>query len=415
MPRIEKLAIDGGRPAVPRGAGPRRLIGRSERKAVLDLMDRSISDGAAFDRYGGVEVDAYEKEFATWLGVKHATAVSSGTAAIHAALAALHLEPGSEVVCSPITDPGAVAPVLFSQCIPVFADASPDSFNATPESVEKLITRRTGAIVIGHISGEPCRIAEIASIARRRRVPLIEDCSQSHGATWRGRKVGTFGDLAAFSLMSGKHHTSGGQGGMVLTNDEDLYWDAKRFADRGKPFHSSEKDILFLGLNYRMTELEAAIGRVQLRRLPRIVAARQGLAARFARHIARTMAFSMGRLPAGAKSVYWFLRVRVHLDRLRVDKEQVCAALAREGVGNKATYTAPFPTRKWFVERRTFGTSGLPWTLPGVRRIDYANSCPGAAEALDRHMIVSFHENMTPAVIDGMGRAFLKIDRAYAG
>jgi dTDP-4-amino-4,6-dideoxygalactose transaminase len=304
--------------------------------------------------------------------------------------------------------------VLFSQCIPVFADTSPDSFNVTPESVEKVITRRTRAIVIAHIGGDPCRIAEIAAVAKRRRLPLIEDCSQSHGATYRGRLVGKFSTLAAFSLMSGKHHTSGGQGGMVLTDDEALYWDAKRFADRGKPFNSTEKDGLFLGLNYRMTELEAAIGRVQLRRLKGFVSKRQRLAARLARHLARTKAFSMGWLPPGAKSAYWFIRVKVDLDRRTVDKEQVSKALSYEGVGNRATYTSPFPTKKWFVERRTFGTSGLPWTLPGVRKIDYTGCCPNAARALEQHMLVFIHESMSDACVDGMGRAFIKVDRAYA-
>ena len=414
MARVERLAIDGGTAAVGGKAKARMLVGKPERKAVLDLLDRSIAEGKAFDRYGGVEVDAYEREFARWLGVKYATAVSSGTAAIHTALSALRLEPGSEVVCSPITDPGAIAPVLFNQCIPVFADTSPRSFCVTPQEVEKAITPRTGAIVAAHIAGEPCRIAEMAAIARRRGIPLIEDCAQSHGATYRGRLTGSFGTLAAFSMMSGKHHTSGGQGGMVLTDDEELYWNAKRFADRGKPFASTESTNLFLGLNYRMTELEAAIGRTQLRRLPRFVARRQRLAARLAGHLARTRSFRLGWLPAGAASAYWFLRIRVDLNRLTVEKARVVAALTAEGVPVAPTYTSLIYAQKWFAERRTFGTSGLPWTLPGVRRIDYTNCCPNAATALDQHLIGAFHEGLSDAAIDAMGKAFVKVDIAYA-
>lgn len=414
MAKMEKLALEGGKPAVPVTGRARLLLGQAERKAVVELMDRSIAQGKAFDRYGGVEVDAYEKEFARWVGFKYATAVSSGTAAIHSALGALRLEPGTEVVCSPITDPGAIAPVLFNQCIPVFADGSPESYNVQPEGVEKVITRRTGAIVVAHIAGEPCRIAEIAAIARRRGIPLIEDCAQSHGATYRGRLTGSFGTMAAFSLMSGKHHTSGGQGGMVLTDDEELYWNAKRFADRGKPFGSSEPTNLLLGLNYRMTELEAAIGRVQLRRLPGFVSRRQRLAGRFARRLAETKAFRLGWVPPGARSAYWFLRVRVDLERLTVDKEQVARALAAEGVPAAATYTSLIHVQKWFAERRTFGESGLPWTLPGARKIDYSDCCPNAARALERHVIVHFHESLSDAVIDGMARAFAKVDRAYA-
>ncbi|HUT60878.1 MAG TPA: DegT/DnrJ/EryC1/StrS family aminotransferase, partial [Phycisphaerae bacterium] len=373
MSASEKLAIDGGTPAVPANSMGRRLIGPQERQAVLDLLDRAIAEGKAFDRYGGQEVDAYEKAFAAWLGLKYATAVSSGTAAVHTALAALHLEPGTEVICSPITDPGAVMPVVCSLCVPVFADTSPESFNCDPESIEQAVTDHTGAIVLGHIAGEPCQVARIAEIARRRGIPLIEDCAQAHGATYDGRPVGTFGTMAAFSLMSGKHQTSGGQGGMVLTNDEGLYWDAKRFADRGKPFNSDQATNLFMGLNYRMTELEAAIGRVQLRRLPELLARRQRLADRLAGHLADSKVFTMGWMPAAARSAYWFLRIRVRTERLDVDKSQVAAALSAEGVGAAPTYTSLIHVQKWFAERRTFGSAGLPWSLPGARRIDYVD------------------------------------------
>ena len=139
----ETLALNGGTPAVPRAAR-RGLIGPQERRAVLAAVDRAIAEDKSFDRYDGVEVDAYEAEFAKWLGVRYATAVSSGTAAIHAAVGALHLEPGSEVVCSPITDPGAIAPVLWNQCIPVFADTAPDTFNVTVATIEAVLTDRRG-------------------------------------------------------------------------------------------------------------------------------------------------------------------------------------------------------------------------------------------------------------------------------
>jgi len=408
----ERLALDGGTPAV-RGPVSRHLIGPEERRAVLAVIDRAIADGTAFDRYTGTEVDAYETEFARWIGTKHATAVSSGTAAIHTALAALDLEPGSEVVCSPITDPGAVMPVLWNQCIPVFADTAPGSYNVSAATVEAALSDRTAAIVVGHIAGEPCAIAEIAALAARHNLPLIEDCAQSHGATWRGRAVGTFGTLAAFSMMSGKHHTSGGQGGMVVTDREDLYWEAKRFGDRGKPFHSDEATNLRLGCNYRMTELAAAMGRVQLKRLPEIIARRRAMAARLAGRLARTRAFSFGTIPDGAAPTWWFLRIKVDLGRLSADKAQVAKALAAEGVPAAATYTTLIHEQRWFLDRRTLGRSSLPWSLPGVRPIDYAGACPNAAQAAREHLFCQFNESMDEATIDGMGWAFEKVERAY--
>lgn len=408
----ERLAVDGGQPAIRRPA-ERFLIGREERDAVVALMDCAIAEGKAFDRYDGMQVEAYESEFARWLGLKYATAVSSGTAAVHSALAALRLEPGSEVVCSPITDPGAVMPVVWNQCIPVFADSAGDSFNVTAETVAAALSDRTAAVAVGHIAGEPCPIEAIAALAKRRGLPLIEDCAQAHGATYRGRPVGTFGTLATFSMMSGKHHTSGGQGGMVLTDDQALYWDAKRFADRGKPFHSQEGTNLLLGLNYRMTELEAAIGRIQLRRLPAIVRRRQELAARLAQLLRRTQAFSMGAVPEGAASACWFLRIKVNLKRLVVDKEQAAKALSAEGASAAATYTTLIYRQTWFAERRTFGRSQLPWSLPGARKVQYDGACPNAERALLEHLVCSFHECMDEEYIDALGRAFEKVDRAY--
>ena len=407
----DALAIDGGTPAV-KAFPPRRLIGLSERKAILELVDRSIEQGLAFDRYGGVETDCYEKEFAAWLGVSHATAVSSGTAAVHTALSALALEPGSEVICSPITDPGAVMPVVWNLCIPVFADTSPETFNVTPQSVEAVVSERTRAIIVGHIAGDPAAIDEIVAIAAHHRLPLIEDCAQAHGATWRGRRVGSFGTISAWSLMSGKHHTSGGQGGMVCTNDSDLCQRAKRFADRGKSM-DNRRENLFLGLNYRMTDLEAAIGRVQLARLVGCVVRRQQLVSHLAERMNGKKAFSIGYVPHEGKSAYWFLRIRVHLDRLKVDKAQAAKALAAEGVPAAATYTSLIHKQAWFAQRITFGRSGLPWTLPGVKAIDYEASTPNAAAALANHMICSFHEDIDEATIDAMARAFAKVERAY--
>ena len=409
----DKLALDGGTPAVPRAAR-RGLIGQEERQAVLAAVDRAIAVDKSFDRYDGVEVLAYEAEFAKWLGVRYATAVSTGTAAIHTALGALHLEPGSEVICSPITDPGAVAPVLWNQCIPVFADTAPDTFNVTAGTIEAVLTNRTRALVVGHIAGEACVMDEIVALAARRGLPVIEDCAQAHGATYRGRMVGTFGALSAFSMMSCKLHTSGGQGGMVATDDEALYWDAKRFADRGKPFNSPEPTNLFLGMNYRMAELQAAVGRVQLRRVPAIAARRQAMADRLAGHLAGTVAFSRGAMPEGVASTYFFLRVKVDLPRLTADKEQLAKALNAEGVAASPTYTSLIYRQKWFADRSTLGHSHLPWSMPGVRPISYENACPSAEQALREHLFVSFHEGMDEQHIDAMGLAFRKVDRAYS-
>jgi perosamine synthetase len=410
-----RLAIDGGAPVRATPFPRRILVGPEERAAVLAVLDREAAAGGGFDRYGGQEVDAYEREFAAHMGAAYATATSSGTAAIHTALAALHLEPLREVICAPVTDPGGVMPIVWLNCLPVFADVDLATFNLDPRSVAERITERTGAIIVTHLAGQPADLAPILEIARRHGLPVIEDCAQAHDATYRGRKVGTFGDLAAFSLMGGKHSTSGGQGGMVLTNDEGCYWDAKRFADRGKPFKSPERGNLFLGMNYRMTELQAAIGRAQLRKLPAVVRKRRELAGLLRERLRGLRAVRLGTVIEGAEPAYWFLFVRVDAARLRVGHEQFAAAVAAEGVPVQAKYDHLVYEQPWLRDRRTFGQSGWPWTCsPEAEALRYAGSCPHARRAIDTHMVVALHEGYGEQEIADLAAAFAKVEAAYA-
>jgi perosamine synthetase len=410
---MAQLAIDGGSP-VRKGPNPTRLlIGKEERDAVMALFDRVMTAGAGFDRYGGVEVDAYEKEFAAYCGTQFATAMSSGTAAIHAALGALKLEPGSEVVSGPITDPGAVAPVLMQNCIPTFADTDPDTFNMTAEGIEKVLSEKTKAIVVGHLAGEPADMDPIMDLARLHNLVVIEDCSQSHGATYKGRMLGSIGQIGAFSTMSGKHHTTGGQGGVVTMNDEAIYWDAKRFADRGKPFNSDAGENLFLGLNYRMTELEACIGRVQLKKLPGIVDARRSFMARLGKGLAGCKAVRLGKIVAGADPSYWFGRLGVEAGAITVSKSQFAKALAAEGVPCSEKYVTVMYRQKWIAERQTYGQSGCPWTCPHGRPVDYTACCPNAEHAIGKYMTLHFHEGWAESDADLLAEAIRKVEAAY--
>ncbi len=389
----------------------RILIGDAEREAALRAIDRAIEKRTAFDRYGGEEVDAYEHEFAAHIGTRFATAVSSGTAAVHTAISVLNLEPGSEVICPPITDPGGVGPVLLNLCIPVFADTDEESFNVTAASIERAITKQTKAILVAHIAGEPCDMDAIMEVANRHGLPVIEDVAQAHDATWNGRKLGSFGALSAFSLMSGKHHTSGGQGGMVTTNAEALYWRAKSFADRGKGFGQPGVGG-FAGLNYRMTELEAAIGRVQLRRLPEFIARRQAMARRLEEMLADSALFSLGWLAEAGRSAYWFLRVRVHLDACTETKEDIAGRLGRRGVLAAPTYTSIIYRQPWFQTKQIFGQSEIPWSLPQCKRIpNYEHCCPNAERALANHLMISFNESMTDETMDRLANAMAEVEK----
>lgn len=407
------LAIDGGAPVRSAPFPARVQIDKREILAITELM-LDAQAGGAFDRYGGIHVDAYEAEFAEYIGVPHATAVSSGTAAVHTALGALQLEPFCEVISSPITDPGAVGPILWNNCIPIFADADPETMNMDPASVRERITDKTRAIVCGYIAGAPCDMGPIMEIAEEDGLWVIEDCSQAHGCRYDGRMGGSLGHLAAFSLMSGKHSTAGGQGGMVVCKDEEHYWNAKRFADRGKPFNSDIPGNLFLGNNYRMTELEACVGRIQLEKLPEITANRQRAAAWMADEIAGLHGVHMGKVYPRAESAYWFINLRFEADRYRVPKEEFAAAVAAEGVPIGASYEAIVPEQHWILNKHAYGESGFPWNAPQYgRHVDYANCVPGARQAVDNHMRTSVHECFSEQDARDIGRALRKVERAY--
>ena len=408
------LAIDGGVPVRSEPFPRRLLIGEEEIDALHGLLEKESTRGGGFDRYGGEHVDAYERDFAAYHGIAYATATSSGTAAIHAALGALRLDIACEVISSPITDPGGVAPILWNNCIPIFADANPQTMNVDPDSISERISERTRAIIVTHLAGQPVDMDPVMEAARAHGLPVVEDCSQAHGASYKGRLVGTIGDVGAFSLMGGKHHTAGGQGGMVITNDEEIYWNAKRFADRGKPFGSEESKNLFLGLNYRMTEIEAVIGRVQLGKLDQVLSRRRALAAELADRISDLRAIRLGTIIPGAVSSYWFLLLHVDADLLTVTKERFALATAAEGVPISPHYDWIIYETPWFRRRATYGKSGCPWTCPYYgREVAYEGSCPNARRAVDAHAVLHWHEGYTSREIEDFASALHKVEAAY--
>lgn len=394
---------------------PRIIFDKREKQAALRVIEKTMKGNEAIDLFGqGPEVEAYKREFASYFGVRYATAVNSGTGAIHAALGALRLEPGSEVITSPISDPGTVAPILMQNCIPIFADVEYDTLNISPKSIKEKISKRTKVIIPVHLAGQPCDMDPIMKLARKHKLFVIEDCAQAHGAKYKGRYGGTIGHMGVFSLMGGKHHTSGGQGGMVITNNKDLYWNAKRFADRGKPFNSKEGSNLFLGLNYRMTELEAAIGRVQLRKLKGIISKRQKIVEKLRKSMANLKAIRLWKIIDHIEPAYW--RCFFHFDktRLKVSKERFVKALNAQGIPIGLKYTDVFYKQYWIKNRKTYGDSECPWSCPFYnKKINYTNSCPQAEKAVEDHMVLFIHEGWGEKEIEDTVKVLVKVEKHY--
>ncbi len=410
---MEMLAIDGGEPVRTRPFPKRHLFGDEERRVVVELFERAAESGDAIG-YGGPEEVAYEREFADFLGGGFADLVNSGTAALYAAVGALELEPAGEVVVPPITDPGGVMPVALLNQVPVVADAAPGTFNAGAAEIEAVLTSHTRAIVVAHIAGEPADIQPIAELARERGLPLIEDCAQAHGALYRGEPVGRFGEMAVFSTMSGKHHATGPQGGVVFTRDEGLYWRCRRFSDRGKPFNSPATSNARAGLNLNGNDLAAAVGRVQLRRLPDIIRRRREVATRLKEATDRCEAVRTGWEVADTEGVYWFVRFGVNTDLLRTGKEQFARAVGAEGIPVTPSYRHIPSEAEWFRERRVFPPGDYPWGLPaymGDRNATFP--CPVAVEAAESHFTLSIHENFGDPEITDIAAALKKVEGAY--
>lgn len=408
-------AIDGG-PKIRQAPLPvRKLFGDEERRAVLALLDGAAAEGSHVMGYNGEQEKAYCDAFAAQMGGGYADGVNSGSTALFVALSALELPHLSEVVVPPITDPGGVMPVAMAGCVPVAADASPHGFNVGPREVEAVLTPRTRAIVLAHITGIPIDVDPIVEMARTRGIAVVEDCAQAHGARSRGRLVGTLGDIAAFSTMFGKHHASGGQGGFVYTRREDLYWKARRYADRGKPFGlEGVSGNVVRSLNFNMDELHAAIGRVNLGKLSGFVARRRGFVARLARHLAGLKSVTLWSERPGDEASYWFVCMRYHPEATTLDRGAFARAVTAEGVPLDAGYPF-FPVRMpWATDRCPVCGRTEACTLEGCARKHAASTVLPNASAFEAAVLrVGIHEGWGETEADDLGAALAKIEAAY--
>ena len=232
----------------------------------------------------GNETREFEKEFAAWCGVPHAVALANGTLALDVALKALNIGPGDEVVVTPRTFIASISCVVNAGAVPVFAEVEPDSGNISAQTIAAVLTPRTKAVVCVHLAGWPCDMDPIIALADLHGLKVIEDCAQAHGARYKGRSVGSIGHIGAWSFCQDKIMSTGGEGGMVTTNDETLWRSMWSYKDHGKSYEAVYErqhppGFRWLhesfGTNWRMLEMQAVIGRIQLQRMPEWVAARK--------------------------------------------------------------------------------------------------------------------------------------------
>lgn len=412
----EQLALLGGPKAISdplptylERAG--RTFGNDEERLLLEALH-----SGCLSRNGGVMVERLEQEFAKKLGVAKAAACSSGTAAVHLTIAALDPEPGDEFITTPITDVGSLVPILWQNCIPVFADVDPRTLNLDPESVARKVSSRTRAILAVHLAGQPCDLRALRHIADRHHVALIEDCSQAYWAEFDGRLVGTMGDLACFSLQQSKHITCG-EGGLMVTSNPQYAERAKLFADKAWPRDTNtlgSSRFLFLSQNYRMTELQAAVALGQLGRVAEVVRRRRESAERLTRLIEEVQGVLPPRAPINTRPAYWLYFLHIHEDAAGIGTKQFGEALLAEGVPAWVQYMVePLYLSPLFALHKTYGTSAYPFSA--YRAQDYRPGlCPNAEKALKTVIAIHWNENYTPSQVKQIAVAITKVAHHYS-
>jgi dTDP-4-amino-4,6-dideoxygalactose transaminase len=410
---VRKPAPVNGGPPVRRKPWPkRRHYDGRERRAAMRILTKEIRTGGAI-AYGGPEEEAYCAAFAKFLGGGYADAVNSGSNAVYIALRALGIEPGSEIVVSPVTDPGGMMPVVMNLCIPVPADSDSGSILTSAGQIRKVMSDRTAAIVVSHIGGHAVDMDPILAVAAERGIPVVEDCAQAQGTIYKGRMAGSLGTISAFSTMFTKQHSTGGQGGLVFTKDPILYAKAKQIADRGKYFDATGAMFnVVSSLNFNQDELSMALGQVQLEKLPGAIKHRRAFASRVEAGLRDVEGVELIGDAPYCESSYWFLMVRLDPAVIGVTSQVFAPALAKEGIeGVNAGYSV-YPTDQlWHCNAAVFGNSGLPWSLVQQRPRHY--ELPNAHQANARMVRIDVHESLGSREARDLIAAINKIARYH--
>ena len=418
----ENLAIEGGKPVrepvdwemegLPGLAAVlHHKIGSEEIEAVADVLRQ----GLATER-----IRELEEAFAEAHGIRYGVAVNSGTSACHTAMFAIGLRPGEEVICGPISDPGSIIGVIAQKAIPVFADVDPRTLNIDPTDIEAKITERTRAIMAIHLCGQPCEMDPILKIAKKHNLVVIEDAAQSHFAEYKGKRVGSIGDIGCFSLWWGKQMMSGAQGGMVITNDKGYADRARFFADgRGCRIASVEgfftQTAEILGFNYRMTQMQAAVGLAQLAKLDEQVKRRIKAAELLSSLLEETDGISPPYIVDGAKHTYWLYPFWMQEGEFQVSNYQFAKALCAEGVPCMPKEYYLLCDHKMLLERRAYEGIECPFHCPQLGTdIKYTREmCPEAERTLRECIFIVWHQFFSGDDVRDMARAIRKVADHY--
>lgn len=378
---MSTLAVQGGPRAVPASLEKTfwPIVTEAEKRAVLAVLDRKVM--WAMTTTEGLhcpEQDALEREFADFLGARHALAVNGGTAGLHMALVAAGVEAGDEVITSAYSFLATPAAILHAGAIPVFVDIDARTWNLDPRLIEAKITPRTRAIMPVHIHGLCADWDAIAAIARKHNLLLVEDACQAPGATYHGRAAGRLGRAAGFSV-NGTKNFSVGEGGFMVTDDDETYYRANWLKQVGETLPAANPTMRhqhLLAWNYRVQEMPCAFARAQLRRLAEVNEIGRRNAAIIDGYLKGLKGFRAPQIPDGCVSVYHKYRITIVPDELDTPlrgealRDAIMAALTAEGVDVDLWGTAPLPAHPMLTAHHGFG-KGIPWRLHPEQKYEY--------------------------------------------
>jgi dTDP-4-amino-4,6-dideoxygalactose transaminase len=406
-----KLALFGG-PKIRTKPFPKHpIIGDEEKKAVMEVLESGnlstflAQPGENF--LGGKKIREFEGNFANYTGTKYAVSFNSATSALHAAIVAIGVKPGEEVIVPPYTFTSTATSVLMHNAIPVFADIQPDIYCIDPSSIEKNISSLTRAIIPVHLFGHPAEMDEILSIAKKYDLKVIEDCAQAPGATYKGRKIGSIGDCGIFSFQESKNIATG-EGGMLITNDDKIAELARMVRNHGETILENQKQRTykteFLGWGYRMTELEAALGVEQLKRLDDFNLTRRYLADYLTENINKIEGLSHVKKPYVDHS-YYIYAFKYDESKIGLSRDQFVKALNAEGIPISQGYVKPLYLTPIYHEQKPF-----PYSFYKGKASYEKGICP-VAERLHEKELVLCAVMRTPATEDDARDLVLAINK----
>jgi perosamine synthetase len=386
----ERLALLGGKKAIPNAFAKYNPIGKEELAAAQQVIQSGVLSqfiGAWHkDFYGGPKVREFEKAAANYFGVKHAVTVNSWTSGLVAAVGAIGIEPGDEVITTPWTMSATAAAILHWNGIPVFADIDPETYNLDPKSIEKNITPFTRAIMVADIFGQSADMDEIMKLAKRHNLKVISDTAQAPGALYKGRFAGTCADVGGYSLNYHKHiHT--GEGGILVTNDDKIAERLQLIRNHAEVVVGDKgvSDISnMVGHNFRLGEIECAIGIEQLKKLGGLVKSRQALAATLSEGLQGLRGLTTPVVRSDRTHVYYVYPMQLDVGPIGVTRDRLCDALNAEGVAVSRRYQN-IHLLPVYQRKIAFGSKGFPWTSDICRRpVSYAKGiCPVAEDLND--------------------------------